>query len=228
MYLVLVRHGESLWNQENRFTGWTDVPLTEQGKKEAKHAGILLKRTGISFEMAYTSVLKRAVDTLSIIKETLGEEILTIENWHLNERHYGALQGLNKDETRQKYGEKQVQLWRRSFEVTPPTLSKADDRYPGNDPKYKDLTEEELPLTESLKDTMNRAVSYFLQEIRPQIVSGKDVLIVAHGNSLRAIRMYLEKISAEEIPHLEIPLGIPLIYEMDENCHIIKQYDLGK
>ena len=225
MYLVLIRHGESVWNQENRFTGWTDVPLSEKGKKEAECAGELLKNAKIHFSVAYTSVLARAKDTLSIIQSVLKEDIPTREDWHLNERHYGALQGLNKDETRKKYGEEQVHQWRRSFDVRPPALTKEDERYPGNDKKYQNLTSDELPLTECLKDTLDRAKPYYQKEIEPKL-KNENVLIVAHGNSLRAIRMYLENISEKDIMDLEIPTGVPFVYEFDGDLKVMKSYYL--
>ena len=226
MYLVLVRHGESVWNQENRFTGWTDVALTEKGREEAKKAGLLLKKKNIPFNVYYTSVLKRAIDTLDIIEDILQQGCPTYQDWHLNERHYGALQGLNKDETRKKYGDEQVHLWRRSYDVQPPCLTIDDERYPGNDTKYKDLKKEELPLTECLKDTMERTVPYYKENIEKHLKKGQNVLVVAHGNSLRSIRMYLENISEKDIMQLEIPTGIPFVYEMDENLNIVKQYYL--
>ncbi len=226
MYLVLVRHGESIWNLENRFTGWTDVPLTDKGKEEAKQAGLLLKEKGISFDTAYTSLLKRAIDTFSIIQEMIHYEGPVYQDWHLNERHYGALQGLNKEEMKAKCGEEQVRLWRRSYDVQPPALTKEDERYPGNDLKYQDLTEEELPLTECLKDTMERTVPYYQQTIQKDLMDGKNVLVVAHGNSLRSIRMYLDHISEKDIMDLEIPLGIPYVYEFDENLNIVQAYYL--
>ena len=198
--LVLVRHGQSEWNLENRFTGWTDVELTEQGMKEAKEAGIALREQGFHFDLAYTSVLKRAEHTLDLILKEMGEENIEIKrNWRLNERHYGALQGLNKDETKEKYGAEQVLLWRRSTNVRPPELDVTDPRYPGNDPKYKDLTEDELPKTENLIDTIKRVTQYWNSDIEKSLKEGKNVIIVAHGNSLRGLMKYLYNISDEDI-----------------------------
>ncbi len=226
--VVLLRHGESTWNKENRFTGWTDVDLSEKGLQEAKKAGQVLKKEGYTFDLAYTSVLKRAIRTLWI---TLDEMDLmwvpVIRNWRLNERHYGALQGLNKAETAQKFGEDQVKIWRRSYDVQPPALEKTDDRYPGKDPRYSELRENELPLTECLKDTVARFVPYWENTIAPSLKTGKKVLITAHGNSLRALVKYLDNIPESEIVELNIPTGIPLIYELDENLKSIKSYYLG-
>ncbi len=203
--LVLVRHGQSEWNLENRFTGWTDVELTEQGMKEAEEAGIALREQGFHFDLAYTSVLKRAEHTLDLILKEMGEENIEIKrNWRLNERHYGALQGLNKDETKEKYGAEQVLLWRRSTDVRPPELDVTDPRYPGNDPKYKDLTEDELPKTENLIDTIKRVTQYWNSDIEKSLKEGKNVIIVAHGNSLRGLMKYLDNISDEDIIKLEI------------------------
>ena len=225
--LVLVRHGQSIWNLENRFTGWTDVGLSEQGIKEAKEAGKTLKQKGFEFDIAYTSVLERANDTLKYILEELDETNIPIKkSWRLNERHYGALQGLNKDETREKYGSEQVLLWRRSTNVKPPELSEDDERYPGNDPKYKDLSKEELPKTENLIDTINRVIIYWNQEIKKELESGKRIIIVAHGNSLRGLIKYLENISDEEIIKLEIETGNPICYELDDNLKPIRHYYL--
>lgn len=202
--LVLVRHGQSMWNLENRFTGWTDVELSEQGIKEAKEAGKVLKEKGFNFDVAYTSVLKRANDTLKYILEELGEENIPVKkSWRLNERHYGALQGLNKDETKEKYGAEQVLLWRRSTDVRPPELSKDDKRYPGNDPKYSDLKENELPTTENLIDTIKRVMEYWNSDIKKDLETGKRVIIAAHGNSLRGLIKYLDNMTDEEIIKLE-------------------------
>jgi 2,3-bisphosphoglycerate-dependent phosphoglycerate mutase len=226
--VVLLRHGESTWNQENRFTGWTDVDVTEKGLQEAKKAGEVLKAKGVKFDIAYTSVLKRAIRTLWIVLD--GMDLMwipVINNWRLNERHYGALQGLNKAETAQKFGEDQVKVWRRSYDTPPPALEKTDDRFPGKDPRYADLTENELPLTECLKDTVDRFVPYWLGTIAPMVKSGKRVLITAHGNSLRALVKYLDNIPDNEIVELNIPTGIPLVYELDENLKPIKHYYLG-
>ncbi len=228
MYLVLVRHGESTWNLENRFTGWMDVPLTKKGEEDAENAGKLLKEKGILFDVVYTSVLQRAICTWNIIQKELNTKAQVIQNWHLNERHYGALQGLNKDEMRKKYGEEQVFLWRRSFAVRPPALSIQDERSPLKDPKYKDLTEDEIPVGESLKDTMGRTLSYYLEEIKPQLEKGKNVLIVAHGNSLRSILKFMENIEDDDIANVEIPLGIPYVYELNEKLEIQKKYYLSK
>lgn len=226
--IVLLRHGESIWNKENRFTGWTDVDLSEKGKEEAKKAGQLLKSEGYNFDIAYTSVLKRAIRTLWIVLDEMDLMwIPVIRHWRLNERHYGALQGLNKAETAKKYGEEQVKIWRRSYDIQPPALEKSDPRYPGHDPRYKELSEAELPLTECLKDTVARFVPYWESTIAPMVKSGKRVLITAHGNSLRALVKYLDNVSDEEIVELNIPTGIPLVYELDENLKPIKHYYLG-
>ena len=203
--LVLVRHGQSVWNLENKFTGWTDVELSKQGILEAKEAGKILKEKGFRFDLAFTSVLKRAEDTLGYILKEMGEENIEIRrSWKLNERHYGALQGLNKDETREKYGAKQVLLWRRSTDVRPPKLEEDDSRYPGNDEKYKDLNKDELPKTENLLDTIKRVLEYWNSDIKPEIESGKRVIIVAHGNSLRGLIKYLDNISDEDIKHIQL------------------------
>lgn len=225
--LVLVRHGQSMWNLENRFTGWTDVELSEQGIKEAKEAGKVLKEKGFSFDVAYTSVLKRANDTLGYILEELGEQDIPVKkSWRLNERHYGALQGLNKDETREKYGEEQVLLWRRSTDVRPPALSKDDERYPGNDPKYSELKEEELPTTENLIDTIERVMVYWNSDIVKDLKAGKKVIIAAHGNSLRGLIKYLDNMTDEEVIKLELQTGNPICYELDDNLKPIKHYYL--
>lgn len=225
--LVLVRHGQSMWNLENRFTGWTDVELSEQGIKEAKEAGKVLKEKGFNFDVAYTSVLKRANDTLKYILEELGEENIPVKkSWRLNERHYGALQGLNKDETKEKYGEEQVLLWRRSTDVRPPELSKDDKRYPGNDPKYSDLKENELPTTENLIDTIKRVMEYWNSDIKKDLETGKRVIIAAHGNSLRGLIKYLDNMTDEEIIKLELQTGNPICYELDDNLKPIKHYYL--
>ena len=224
--LVLVRHGQSIWNLENKFTGWTDVGLSDKGVKEAIDAGKTLKKLGYTFDVAYTSLLKRAQDTLNIILKELDLNIEINKTYKLNERHYGALQGLNKDETRQKYGEEQVRLWRRSAEVRPPALTKDDPSYPGNDPIYKDIPESELPLTENLVDTIKRVVSYYESTIIPVLILGKKIIIVAHGNSLRGLVKYLDNLSDEEVMDLEIPTGVPLVYELDDNLKPIKHYYL--
>ena len=225
--LVLVRHGQSMWNLENRFTGWTDVELSEQGIKEAKEAGKVLKEKGFSFDVAYTSVLKRANDTLGYILEELGEQDIPVKkSWRLNERHYGALQGLNKDETREKYGEEQVLLWRRSTDVRPPELSKDDERYPGNDSKYSELKEEELPTTENLIDTIERVMVYWNSDIVKDLKAEKKVIIAAHGNSLRGLIKYLDNMTDEEVIKLELQTGNPICYELDDNLKPIRHYYL--
>lgn len=225
--LVLVRHGQSMWNLENKFTGWTDVELSKQGIAEAKEAGRVLKRLGFRFDLAYISVLKRAEDTLDyILKEMEQEDIEIKRSWKLNERHYGALQGLNKDETKKKYGEEQVLLWRRSTDTRPPELEETDARYPGNDPKYKELSKDELPKTENLVDTIKRVVEYWNSDIKQEIKKGKRVIIAAHGNSLRALIKYLDNISDEDIIKLELQTGNPICYELDDNLKPIKHYYL--
>ncbi|MBQ3469256.1 MAG: 2,3-diphosphoglycerate-dependent phosphoglycerate mutase [Bacilli bacterium] len=226
MKLVLLRHGESVYNMENRFTGWTDVDLSAQGVLEAEQAGRLLKENGFVFDKAYTSVLNRAIDTLMIVEKELQTMILTFSTWKLNERHYGALQGLNKDEMRVKYGEEQVHIWRRSYDVRPPALSWDDPRFPGYDRKYRNLKKEELPTTESLKDTMKRTIDYYLNEIKPNLLKGENIIIVAHGNSIRSILKYLEDISDDEIMNVEVPTGVPYVYEMDSNLEIKNKYFL--
>ncbi|RCK76304.1 MAG: Phosphoglycerate mutase [Anaerolineae bacterium] len=226
--LVLVRHGQSVWNLENRFTGWTDVGLTEQGVQEAIYAGQMLRDQNYQFDIAFTSVLKRAIKTLWIILEEMNLEWLPVINaWQLNERHYGALQGLNKAEMAVKYGEAQVKLWRRSYDVPPPALDWDDPRHPRFDPRYASLTREQLPSCESLKDTVNRMLPYWFSTIAPTIKSGKRVLISAHGNSLRALVKYLDNISDEDIVELNIPTGIPLVYELDEELKPITHYYLA-
>ena len=225
--LVLVRHGQSMWNLENRFTGWTDVELSEQGIKEAKEAGKVLKEKGFEFDVAYTSVLKRANDTLMYILDELNEKDIPIKkSWKLNERHYGALQGLNKDETRDKYGAEQVLLWRRSTDVKPPELSIDDERYPGNDEKYKELSKEELPTTENLVDTIKRVMEYWNSDIKKDLEDGKRVIIAAHGNSLRGLIKYLDNMTDEEIIKLELQTGNPICYELDDNLKPIRHYYL--
>ena len=225
--LVLVRHGQSMWNLENRFTGWTDVELSEQGIKEAKEAGQVLKEKGYGFDVAYTSVLKRANDTLGYILEELEEQDIPLKkSWRLNERHYGALQGLNKDETKEKYGEEQVLLWRRSIDVRPPALSKDDERYPGNDSKYSELKENELPTTENLIDTIERVMVYWNSDIVKDLEAGKRVIIAAHGNSLRGLIKYLDNMTDEEVIKLELQTGNPICYELDENLKPIRHYYL--
>ena len=226
--VVLLRHGESKWNEENRFTGWTDVDLSHKGHLEAKQAGQALKEAGFTFDLAYTSVLKRAIRTLWIALDELDLMwIPVIRDWRLNERHYGALQGLNKAETAAKFGEEQVKIWRRSYDVPPPALDKNDPRYPGNDPRYKDLTAKELPLTECLKDTVARFLPCWHERIAPDIVAGKNVLIVAHGNSLRALVKYLDNVSDQDIIGLNIPTGMPLVYELDKELKPLRSYYVG-
>jgi 2,3-bisphosphoglycerate-dependent phosphoglycerate mutase len=228
MKVVLLRHGESTWNKLNLFTGWTDVDLSEKGFTEAHSAGQVLKKEGYTFEIAYTSVLKRAIRTLNITLEEMDLEWLpVVKSWRLNERHYGALQGLNKAETAAKYGNEQVTLWRRSYDVPPPALEESDERYPGHDPRYKSLDKKDIPLTESLKLTVDRFLPYWHETIAPSIKSGKKVIIAAHGNSLRALVKYLDKISDEEIVGLNIPTGVPLVYELDNGLKPIKHYYLG-
>ena len=226
--IVLLRHGESTWNKENRFTGWTDVDLTPQGLQEARNAGQLLREHGFSFDIAYTSVLKRAIRTLWIVLDEMNQMWIPIQHtWRLNERHYGALQGLNKAETAAKYGDEQVLIWRRSYDVRPPALTTDDDRYAGTDSRYKDLTHDDIPLTECLKDTVSRFLPYWNTVIAPQVQAGKSVIIAAHGNSLRALVKYLDNISDEEILNCNIPTGIPLVYELDDNLKPIRNYYLG-
>ena len=226
--LVLLRHGESVWNKENKFTGWTDVDLSPQGAEEAKAAGKILKKENFTFDIAYTSVLKRAIRTLWFVLEEMDlREIPVYRSWRLNERHYGALQGLNKAEMTQKFGEKQVAIWRRSYDIPPPPLEKKDPRYPGHDPLYKGMDEKSIPLTESLKDTVERFLPYWYETIAPVIQSGKKILIAAHGNSLRALVKHLDHVSDEKIVALNIPTGIPLVYELDGNLKPLKNYYLG-
>ena len=223
--LVIVRHGQSMWNLENKFTGWTDVPLSEKGIEEAKNAGKILKKQGFTFDEAYTSVLKRANDTLYYILDELKERDIPIHyDYRLNERHYGALQGLNKDETREKYGAEQVKLWRRSAEVRPPALTREDKRYPGNDSKYKGINEQKLPLTENLMDTIERVVECWKEEILPKLKDNKKIIIVAHGNSLRGLIKYLDNLTKEEVINLEIETGKPICYELDDQYKPIKHY----
>jgi 2,3-bisphosphoglycerate-dependent phosphoglycerate mutase len=226
--LVLIRHGESAWNKENRFTGWTDVDLSEKGRLEAKEAAEVLKQEGYVFDVAYTSVLKRAIRTLWTVMD--GMDLMWIpvhRSWRLNERHYGALQGLNKGETAEKYGEDQVKIWRRSYDIPPPELSPDDERFPGRDPRYKGLTKEELPLTECLKDTVARFLPLWHETIAPAIQSGQRVIVAAHGNSLRALVKYLDNVSEADIVELNIPTGMPLVYELDDDLKPLNRYYLG-
>ncbi len=224
--LVLIRHGESTWNKENRFTGWTDVELSDKGRAEAKAAGELLKKEGFVFDIAYASVLKRALNTLWSVLQEMDLVWIPIEkDWRLNERHYGALQGLNKAETAAKYGDEQVLVWRRSYDIPPPPLEKSDERWPGHDPRYAGI--EGLPLTECLKDTVERFLPLWHEKIAPAVKSGKRVIVAAHGNSLRALVKYLDNVSDEEIISLNIPTGVPLVYELDADLKPIKHYYLG-
>lgn len=226
--LVLLRHGESTWNKENRFTGWTDVGLSERGVEEAIRAGRTLKEEGFVFDVAYTSVLKRAIKTLWLVLEEM--DLMWIpeyHHWRLNERHYGALQGLNKAETAERHGLEQVHIWRRSYDIRPPALASDDQRFPGGDPRYADLLPKELPVTESLKDTVARFLPYWHETIAPAVRTGKRVLISAHGNSLRALVKHLDLVSDAEIADLNIPTGIPLVYELTDNLTPIRSYYLG-
>ena len=226
--LVLLRHGESIWNKENRFTGWTDVDLSETGRTEATNAGRLMKAEGLSFDIAYTSVLKRAIRTCWIALDEL--DLLWIpvaRSWRLNERHYGALQGLNKAETAAKHGDEQVKIWRRSYDIPPPALTPDDPRHPGRDPRYRGLAASDLPLTESLKDTVARFLPYWTETIDPAIRGGQRVLIAAHGNSLRALVKYLDGISDADIVELNIPTGVPLVYELDDDLNAKSRRYLG-
>jgi 2,3-bisphosphoglycerate-dependent phosphoglycerate mutase len=226
--VVLLRHGESTWNKENRFTGWTDVDLTDKGREEALSAGRLLKQDGFSFDVAFTSVLTRAIRTCWITLDELGELWIPVQrSWRLNERHYGALQGLNKAETAARHGEAQVKIWRRAYDIPPPPLTPDDERHPSRDRRYSGLTAAELPLTESLKDTVARFLPYWHATIAPAITEGQRVLIAAHGNSLRALVKYLDDIAEQDIVELNIPTGIPLVYELDAALKPIRSYYLG-
>jgi len=226
--LVLVRHGESTWNKENRFTGWTDVDLSEKGRQEAKEGGQVLRAEGFTFDVAYTSVLKRAIRTLWMILDEMDLMWIPVHrSWRLNERHYGALQGLNKAETAAKFGEDQVKIWRRSYAIQPPPLAADDERFPGHDPRYRNLSGDELPLTECLKDTVARFLPLWHEIIAPDIRRGTKVLIAAHGNSLRALVKHLDNIPEEEIIELNIPTGMPLVYELDDSLKPIRHYYLG-
>ena len=226
--VVLLRHGQSTWNKENKFTGWVDVDLSEKGIVEAKEAGKVLKDEGYSFDIAFTSLLKRAIRTLWIVLDELDLMwIPVVRHWRLNERHYGALQGLNKADTAAKYGDEQVKIWRRSYDIQPPALEKNDEQYPGNDPRYSELTDAQLPLAECLKDTVERFVPYWEETIAPVVKEGKKVIIAAHGNSLRALVKYFDNVPEDEIVELNIPTGVPLVYELDENLKSVKSYYLG-
>jgi 2,3-bisphosphoglycerate-dependent phosphoglycerate mutase len=226
--LILLRHGQSTWNLENRFTGWTDVGLTPQGRSEALSAGRLLAEGGFGFDVAFTSVLRRAIQTLWVVLEEMNLEWIPVTNaWQLNERHYGALQGLNKAEMAEKYGEAQVKIWRRSYDVPPPPLDPSDARHPRFDPRYAGLKPEELPATESLKNTLGRVLPYWRSTLAPAIGSGRRVLVAAHGNSIRALVKHLDKISDQDISELNIPTGIPLVYELDQELNPLKHYYLG-
>lgn len=227
--LVLIRHGESEWNRLNLFTGWKDVDLSDKGREEASEGGRVLKEAGYDFDLCYTSYLKRAIHTLNRVLESMDREWLpVIKSWKLNERHYGALQGLNKAETAAKYGEDQVKIWRRSFDVTPPSLEEDDERSPRTQEQYRTVEDKSiLPLTESLKTTIDRAVPYFESEIKPKLLDGKRILIAAHGNSLRALVKYFENLSEDEILGVNIPTGVPLVYEFEDDMTFIKKYYLG-
>lgn len=226
--LVLLRHGESVWNQENRFTGWTDVDLSQKGREEALRAGQILKKEGFVFDVAFTSVLKRAIRTLWIVLDEMDLMWIPVHrSWRLNERHYGALQGLNKSETAARYGEEQVKVWRRSYDIPPPGLDKKDPRCPGLDPRYRDIPDNELPLTEDLKGTVGRFLPYWHERILPAVKNGQRVLIVAHGNSLRALVKHLDNLSDDKVVELNIPTGIPLVYELDENFVPVRRDYLG-
>lgn len=226
--IVFVRHGESVWNAENRFTGWTDVDLSEKGRGEAQKAAAILKQEGFSFDAAYTSVLKRAIRTLWYVLDGLDQMYLPVHHsWRLNERHYGALQGLNKAETAAQFGDAQVKIWRRSYDTPPPELTPEDERYPAKDPRYAGVPKDELPLTECLKDTVGRVLPYWDSTIVPDIKVGKRLIIAAHGNSIRALVKYLDQMSEAEIMELNIPTAVPLVYEFDENIKPLKHYYLG-
>lgn len=228
MELVLLRHGESEWNRNNLFTGWADVNLSENGRQEARNAGLLLRQNGFDFDVCYTSCLKRAIDTLNLVLEQMDREWLpVIKTWKLNERHYGALQGLNKSETALRYGEAQVKIWRRSFDVRPPALAKEDERNPAAMEQYREVNRSSLPLCESLKDTIERVIPYFEKVIRKDMESGKRVLIAAHGNTIRALLKTFEKLSNEEIMEVNIPTGVPLVYEFNQEGRAVRKYYLG-
>ena len=226
--LVLVRHGESTWNKENRFTGWTDVDLSERGRQEAREGGEVLKNAGYTFDVAFTSVLKRAIRTLWTVLDEMDMMWIPVHRtWRLNERHYGALQGLNKAETAAKFGEDQVKIWRRSYDIPPPALTPDDERFPGRDPRYRGLSQQNLPLTECLKDTVARFLPYWHESIAPAVRSGQKVLVAAHGNSLRALIKYLDNVSEADIVELNVPTGMPLVYELDDDLKPLNRYYLG-
>lgn len=226
--ITLIRHGESAWNKENRFTGWTDVPLSEKGIEEARNAGRLLKAEGFNFDLAFTSVLKRAIKTLWLTLEEMDLMWIPVRNsWKLNERHYGALQGLNKADTAAKYGDDQVKIWRRSYDIRPPMLEQSDERFPGHDPRYANLKPAELPAGECLADTVARVVPYWQEVIVPEIMAGRKIIIAAHGNSLRALVKYLDNISDKDILELNIPTGVPLVYELDKDMKPLSHRYLG-
>ncbi len=226
--LVLIRHGESQWNKENRFTGWTNVDLSERGIREAKEAGKTLKEAGFEFKVAYTSYLTRAIRTLDLVLDEMDLMWIPVyKSWRLNEKHYGTLQGLNKSEMAEQYGDEQVHIWRRSYDIPPPPLSEDDPRHPRFDPRYKDLKPSEIPATEALKDTVERIVPYWLDEIRKSLKEHKQVVVAAHGNSLRGIVKYLKNISDEDIPGLNLPTGIPYVFEFDDEMNLVKDYFLG-
>lgn len=226
--IVLLRHGESLWNKENRFTGWTDVDLTEKGTEEAYQAGKILKENGFLFDKAFTSYLKRAVKTLNCVLDRMDQDWIPVEkSWRLNEKHYGTLQGLNKSETAEKYGDEQVLIWRRSYDIAPPALSEEDPRNPKFDMRYREVPSHELPRTEALKDTVERILPYWKQTIFPTLQTADQLLIAAHGNSLRGIIKYLKHISDEEIVHLNLPTAVPYVFEFDERLHLVGDYFLG-
>ena len=226
--LVLLRHGESVWNKENRFTGWTDVDLSERGREEAREAGRLLKAEGLGFDVAFTSVLKRAIRTLWMTLDEMDLMWIPVHNsWRLNERHYGDLQGLNKAETAAKFGEQQVKIWRRSYDTPPPPLAAHDPRHPASDPRYRDVPRSDLPLTECLKDTVARFLPLWNESIAPEVARGQRVIIAAHGNSLRALIKYLDDVSEQEIVELNVPTGVPLVYELDARLKPLRHYYLG-
>ena len=226
--LVLVRHGESLWNKENRFTGWYDVDLSEKGREEAKKAGVILKAEGFVFDLAFTSLLKRAIRTLQIVLDEMDLMWIPVQrSWRLNERHYGALQGLNKAETAAKFGDQQVLVWRRSYDIPPPPLDPSDERYPARDPRYKNLSKKELPVTECLKDTVDRFLPYWHEAVAPAIRSGQRVVVAAHGNTIRALVKHLDNVSDRDIVGLNIPTGIPLVYELDKDLKPVRHFYMG-